>query len=118
MYEPRRKPPISRAAFLRRLARHLAVGAGLILFSLGLGMSGYMGFERLSWRDAFLNSAMLLGGMGPVNAIGTDAGKIFAGVYALYAGLVFLLVAGLVLAPIVHRVLQRFHWEEEDSASR
>ena len=71
-----------------------------------------MSFEGLPWRDAFLNSAMLLGGMGPVNAPVTDGGKVFAGIYALYAGLLFIFVLALLLAPVVHRILHRFHWEE------
>ena len=80
--------------------------------SLALGMMGYEHFENLPWRDAFLNAAMLLGGMGPVDPPKTDGGKVFAGLYALYAGLVFLVTAGLVFAPVLHRVLHRFHWEQ------
>jgi hypothetical protein len=76
-------------------------------------MAGYMSWEHLPWRDAFLNAAMLLGGMGPVNPLRTDGGKIFAGVYALYAGLVFIIVSGLLVAPIFHRVLHLFAWEKE-----
>jgi hypothetical protein len=76
-------------------------------------MSGYMYFERLGWLDAFLNAAMLLGGMGPVNSLRTAGGKLFAGLYALYAGLVFLVVAGILFAPLVHRLFHRFHWEEK-----
>ena len=75
-------------------------------------MAGYSHFERLPWRDAFLNSAMLLGGMGPVETPATPGGKLFAGLYALYAGLVFLIVAGIVIAPVVHRMLHQFHWEK------
>ncbi|MFZ3088290.1 MAG: hypothetical protein WA123_09540, partial [Methylotenera sp.] len=70
-------------------------------------------YEQLSWRSAFLNAAMLLGGMGPVDAPVTDGGKLFAGIYALYAGLVFLIVVGLVLAPVVHRIMHKFHWEQD-----
>ena len=77
-----------------------------------MGMAGYEYFERLPSRDAFLNAAMLLGGMGPVDAPRTDGGKLFAGMYALYAGLVFLVAAGLIFAPIVHRIMHTFHWEE------
>lgn len=84
----------------------------LVAFSLVLGMSGYVYFESLSWTDAFLNAAMLLGGMGPVNAPITEGGKLFAGWYALYAGLIFLVVAGVLGAPVVHRVLHRFHLDE------
>jgi len=92
---------------------HAAAGLGLLLFSLILGMSGYGYFEHLPWRDAFLNAAMLMGGMGPVDAPQTDGGKLFAGLYALYAGLVFLVAAGLVFAPVVHRVMHKFHWEQD-----
>jgi len=77
------------------------------------GIAGYEYFEDLPWRDAFLNAAMLMGGMGPVDAPRTDGGKVFAGLYALYAGLVFLVASGLVFAPIAHRVLHRFHWERD-----
>ena len=78
-----------------------------------LGMAGYEYFEQLLWRDAFLNAAMLLGGMGPVNTPQTNGGKVFAGLYALYAGLVFLVVAALVIAPVAHRVMHKFHWEQD-----
>jgi hypothetical protein len=74
--------------------------------------AGYTYFEHLPWRDAFLNSAMLMGGMGPVDTPRTDGGKLFAGVYALYAGLVLLVGAGLIFAPVVHRVMHKFHWEQ------
>jgi hypothetical protein len=93
---------------------HLAVVLGLMVFSLALGMAGYMGFERMSWQDAFVNSAMLLGGMGPVGELKTNAGKIFAGCYALYAGLVFIISAGIVLAPVLHRLMHRFHLAQKD----
>lgn len=75
-------------------------------------MLGYASFEKLPWVDAFLNSAMLLGGMGPVDAPKTDAGKLFAGLYALYAGLVFLITVAIVFTPIVHRVMHKFHWRD------
>ena len=74
-------------------------------------MLGYVAFERLSWVDAFLNSAMLLGGMGPVDPPQTTAGKVFAGLYALYAGLVFIITAALVVTPVLHRLIHRFHWD-------
>lgn len=94
-----------------RMLLHFGCAALIVVFSLGLGISGYVHFEHLPLLDAFLNSAMLLGGMGPVNAPETHGGKLFAGLYALYAGLVFLAVAGLLLAPMVHRLLHKFHWE-------
>jgi hypothetical protein len=113
MYEARSHPPIPRRRFLRRMVRHAAAALALLAVSLAVGMAGYEHFERLPWRDAFLNSAMLMGGMGPVDAPRTDAGKLFAGLYALYAGLVFLVAAGLLFAPVVHRLLHRFHWEQD-----
>jgi hypothetical protein len=111
-YETRRDRPLARRHFFRRLGLHLAAVAALLALSLGLGMWGYWHYEGLHWRDGFLNSAMLLGGMGPVDDPQTDGGKLFAGMYALFAGLVFIVVAGLLLAPVVHRVLHTFHWEK------
>jgi hypothetical protein len=88
--------------------------AGCVLaVSLGVGMVGYVQLEHFSWVDAFLNSAMLLGGMGPVNPPLTDAGKLFAGVYALYAGLVFIVTAALLFTPVLHRLMHHFHWSEK-----
>ena len=112
MYEPKSHPPITRSRFVKRVLLHAAAALGLLLFSLMLGMAGYEYFEQLPWRDAFLNAAMLLGGMGPVDAPKTDGGKLFAGLYALYAGLMFLVAAGLVFTPVLHRVLHKFHWEQ------
>jgi hypothetical protein len=113
MYEPRTRAPIPHHHFIRRVLRHALAAVALLLLSLALGMAGYEYFEDLPWRDAFLNAAMLMGGMGPVHAPRTDGGKVFAGLYALYAGLVFLVAAGLVFAPIMHRVLHRFHWDRD-----
>jgi len=113
MYEPKTRAPLPRHRFITRLLRHSLAAAALLLLSLALGIAGYEYFEGLPWRDAFLNAAMLMGGMGPVHAPRTDGGKVFAGLYALYAGLVFLVASGLVFAPIVHRVLHRFHWEQD-----
>ena len=113
MYESRRQAPLTHAKFLRRLWLHVLVVVGLVVVSLTVGMAGYVYFERLSWTDAFLNAAMLLGGMGPVDTPATSAGKIFAGIYALYAGLVFLLVAALLFTPLLHRLMHHFHWNEK-----
>lgn len=112
MYESARQPLIARYAFLQRLLLH-AGGALLVLsLSLGIGMAGYMLFEQMTWVDAFLNATMLLGGMGPVNAPQTDAGKLFAGCYALYAGLVFVVTTGIIFTPVLHRVLHILHLDE------
>jgi hypothetical protein len=89
------------------------VAVVVVTMSLLGGILGYVHFERLSWLDGFLNAAMLLGGMGPVESPQTPGGKVFAGLYALYAGMVFLVVAGIILAPVGHRVLHTFHWYEE-----
>ncbi len=115
MYEHRKVRPLPRRRFLLRLAAHFSVAAALVGVSLVVGMWGYEHYEGLSWQDAFLNTAMLLGGMGPVNPPRTEPGKLFAGCYALYAGLVFLVVAGLLLAPVGHRILHRLHWEADQS---
>lgn len=113
MYEHHRERLLPRKAFLWRLAKHLAAALVVVVGSLAIGMAGYVHFEGLSWLDGFLNAAMLLGGMGPVESPATPAGKLFAGLYALYAGLVFLVAASLILAPVVHRVLHRFHLEDD-----
>lgn len=113
MFENRNQPLISRAAFARRIARSLAAGAAIVLVSLFAGMLGYHWFEAMAWIDAFVNAAMILSGMGPLAPLNTDAGKLFAGLYALYSGLALIVVAGVVFTPVVHRFLHRFHLEEE-----
>jgi hypothetical protein len=116
VYEKRIARPVSRTAFLRRLAQHLVVASMIVLGSLGAGMAGYRYFEGLGWRDAFLNAAMLLGGMGPVETPVTPGGKLFAGFYALDAGLVFIVAVGIIAAPVAHRQLHQFHWEDDDAS--
>ena len=113
MYERRGHPPISRKAFAWRLARHMGYSTIGVLVALLVGMVGYHVTERLSWLDSFLNASMLLGGMGPVNAPVTDAGKYFAGTYALFCGMIVIMITGVIIAPIVHRIMHRFHWVEE-----
>jgi hypothetical protein len=113
-YEHHSRRPISRAAFARRMLRHGLLAVFMTLASIVIGMAGYVYFEDLPWRDAFLNTAMLMGGMGPVDSPKTDGGKMFAGLFALYAGLVFLLVASVVMAPVLHRVMHHFHWAEKE----
>jgi hypothetical protein len=112
MYESRHQAPLAQARFTRRLLLHGAIALSLIALSLALGVAGYCGFEHLSLLDGFLNSAMLLGGMGPVNAPVTPAGKLFAGFFALYAGLVFIVTAALLFTPLLHRLMHRFHWND------
>lgn len=113
MYEPRSSPVLSARAFATRLAQHVLATALLVGVSLGIGVFGYATFEGLAVIDAFLNASMILGGMGPVNMPNTNAGKVFAGVYALYSGLVFLVCLAIVLTPVFHRVLHAFHMDED-----
>lgn len=111
VFEHRSQPLLPRRKFLVRLAQSGAVALAVVGASLFIGMVGYHAFEGLGWMDAFLNASMLLGGMGPVNAPGTNGGKLFAGLYALYCGLVVIVVAGVLLAPVAHRILHKFHLE-------
>ena len=115
MYEARHHRPLTVRGFLRRMLSHSLAALGLLIVSLGAGVAGYMYYEHLSAVDAFLNAAMLLGGMGPVNPPASAAGKVFAGCYALYAGLVFIVTAAIMLTPVLHRILHRFHWSSDDN---
>jgi hypothetical protein len=118
MFEHRNQPLLLRAAFLWRLALHTGIALGIVFGSLAVGILGYHRLEGLPWIDALVNAAMLLGGMGPVNELHTMAGKLFASFYALYSGIVFLVVAGIVFAPIIHRFLHHFHLETEPNLSK
>jgi hypothetical protein len=98
------------------MGSHVGLAGAIVAVSLLGGMIGYHGLEHLRWLDAFVNTAMLLGGMGPVDPIRTSGGKLFAGIFALYSGGVFLAVAGVVLAPVIHRLMHRLHWEDDGRA--
>lgn len=100
--------------FIRRLGRNLLIGLGIIALSLLLGMAGYRHYEGMSWVDAYINAAMILSGMGPVTQLATDEGKIFAGSYALFSGIIFLVVIAVIFAPLIHRFLHKFHMEESN----
>jgi hypothetical protein len=112
-YESRRQPLLSRREFAGRLAASCTAATLLIAVSLFGGMCGYRSFEGMSWIDAFANAAMILSGMGPLTPLKTSAGKLFAGCYALYSGLALILATGLIIAPVVHRVMHRFHLDSE-----
>jgi hypothetical protein len=101
-----------RRLFWRRMALHSALTLGVLVASLAIGMWGYWRYENMDWRDSFVNAAMLLGGMGPLKTDLSPSGKIFAGLYALYSGLVIIAMAGLLLAPAVHRVMHKVHWDD------
>jgi hypothetical protein len=116
MYEHRGAPLLPRRQFFNRLATHALAAVVIGFGALWLGMAGYHWLEGFSWLDAYLNAAMILGGMGPVAELHTSAGKLFAGTYALFAGVVFLVVAGVVFAPVVHRTLHRFHLADAENA--
>ncbi len=100
--------------FYRRLILFGLLSLGIILLSLGIGILGYMSLEGQDLIDAFLNAAMLMGGMGPVSVLNTDRGKIFAGLYAMYCGFVLIFSVAIFMTPIFHRVLHVFHLEGKD----
>jgi hypothetical protein len=112
MYEHRTHPLLSWPKFMRRVRRHFAVALVVIGLALGIGVAGYHWLGRLSWVDSLLNASMILGGMGPVDPLKSNAAKIFASLYALFSGLAFIGIAGLMLAPFAHRLLHRVHLEK------
>lgn len=113
-YERHDQPLLPRREFVLRILKHATAGAGVLVVSLIIGVLGYHFFESLSWLDALLNASMILGGMGPVNPVVTPAGKVFASLYAIFSGMVFLAVAGVMMAPVAHRILHRLHMEESE----
>ncbi len=109
MNEQSPTPLLPMHEYLARLGRSLVLGLSMIAVCLGIGMVGYHCLEKLSWIDAFLNAAMILSGMGPVATLQTNAGKLFAGFYALFSGLALISIIGIVMAPVVLRFLHKFH---------
>lgn len=109
MFEHHSQAILPFSLFVLRFLRSLMLGIVGILISLGIGMLGYHIIEKFSWPDAFVNAAMILSGMGPVNPLTTTAGKIFAGFYALYSGLIFIIILGIILAPVIHRFFHKMH---------
>ena len=116
MFEHYSKPLIPQAADHRRLVGAAGLALLLIGVSLLAGMLGYHALENMSWVDAYLSAAMILSGMGPVGEPLSTAGKLFAGTYALYSGFVALICVGVLGAPVLHRFLHRFHFEEDADA--
>lgn len=115
MFEHISKPVLPRKQFLSRMTRALLLGLGLIVISLAIGMVGYLWFfPTLDWADAFVNAAMILSGMGPMAVPETSGAKIFSGCYAIYSGLMLVISAGVVFAPLVHRFLHKLHADEDD----
>jgi hypothetical protein len=111
---PHHKRRASHRLYLRRQLLGIGIAVAVLAFSLAVGMWGYHHFEGESWRDAFLNSSMLLGGEGPIAQQLSPGGKLFAGFYALYSGLIVIAVAGLMLAPGVHHLMRLVHIEEHE----
>ena len=111
MFENKSSPLLPRKDFIRRMQRCILVSAGISAVTLGIGMCGYHSLEKMSWPDSFVNASMILGGMGPLGNLNTDPGKIFAGCYALFCGLIFCTIIAVLLAPIFHRFLHKFHLE-------
>lgn len=109
MFEKRHEPLLKTRKFVLRLIRGIVVGIFFILFALMLGMLGYHHYEHMSWVDSFANAAMILSGMGPFGPLSTPAGKIFAGIYAIFSGLTFILIIGIIFGPIFHRFFHQFH---------
>jgi hypothetical protein len=116
MYEHRTDPLLTRVEFARRVIGHFGYSILAIAIALAAGVVGYHVLAGFGWIDSLLNASMILGGMGPVDPLKTDVAKIFASFYALFSGLVFIGVLGLLLAPFIHRVMHRLHMNyEEDS---
>lgn len=114
MFEHHRQSLLPVGQFTVRMVRHVAISCGLIAAALAVGAAGYHFLEGLAWIDAVLNASMLLGGMGPVDPLRTPAGKLFASAYALFSGIFVLAVAGLLFAPVLHRMLHAFHLELDE----
>ena len=112
MFERSNQPLLTRTRFIQRLAYSMMVAFICITIALYIGMLGYHYFERMGWVDAFVNAAMILSGMGPVQSLATVGGKLFAGFYALFSGLTFIFFISIIFAPLVHRFLHKFHVEE------
>jgi hypothetical protein len=115
MYEHTSKPLLSRHHFFRRMLYHWLFASAIVIVSLGIGIAGYQSTEGLSFIDSLLNASIILGGMGPVNELHTNAGKVFASFYALFSGMLFLVVAGIIVAPVVHRLP---HWMRIEKEQR
>ena len=111
MFEHKNQPVISQGAFISRQVRFALLSTTLILIFLVIGILGYMSLAHLNLVDAFLNAAMIMGGMGPVAVLTNNAAKIFAGVYALSCGIVLLVAVGIIMAPGLHRILHILHFE-------
>ena len=114
-FERRSDPLAPTSVFVKRLVASLVIALCLIAVALLIGIAGYHVLGRFNWIDSLLEASMILGGMGPVNELPNDAVKLFASAYALFSGLIFIAVMGIVLAPVVHRILHKFHVDESET---
>ena len=112
--ERRHEKLAPRSVFVRRIIASLVGALGLIMVALVIGICGYHFLAGFNWIDSLLEASMILGGMGPVNQLPTDAAKVFASIYALFSGLILIAIMGIILSPVAHRVLHKFHVDEED----
>jgi len=115
MFERRHEPLLPFRAFVRRFMRSLALALCIVALALGAGVLGYHYIAEFSWVDSLLNASMILSGMGPVGDFKNDTGKVFASIYALFSGLAFITIAGIIVTPVAHRLLHWFHIEEVKS---
>jgi len=113
-YERRHDKLAPRSVFIKRLIAALAVALGLILVALMVGIVGYHSIAGFNWVDSLLEASMILGGMGPIKELPSDGAKVFASIYALFSGIIFIGVMGIILSPVVHRIMHKFHVDEKD----
>jgi hypothetical protein len=118
MFERRHEPLAPLGVFIRRMLSSLGIGIGMIAVALSIGIAGYHWIAGFSWLDSLLEASMILGGMGPVNPLPTDGAKLFASMYALFSGLIFIGVMGVVLTPLAHRMMHKFHLDDEGMAKK
>jgi hypothetical protein len=104
--------------FFKRVVGALGIGVGLAALALAFGILGYHFIAGYEWIDSLLEASMILGGMGPIKELPNDAAKVFASLYALFSGLVFIAVMGVVLSPLVHRILHKFHVDDDEDVKR
>lgn len=114
MFEHKSEPLASRSAFIRRMVLSFGASLAMIAAALSIGICGYRWTAGMAWIDSVLNASMILGGMGPVDRLPTSGAKLFASAYAIFSGLMFISVMGIILAPVVHRIIHKFHLDEQD----
>ena len=114
MYERKQDQLAPRSVFIKRIIVSLVIALGIIAVALLIGIAGYHYIAGFNWIDSLLEASMILGGMGPIKELPNDSAKIFASIYALFSGLIFIGVMGVVLSPVVHRIMHKFHVDEKD----